>query len=402
MRKETFLFFLKREGGLKKKEKSFRMCEASYCCCWNRDLSSIFLGIAYIGDREWLLSVLSSFVPVILEKLLPVKNSQFLEDFQESKDGDDFIGGKNNRAYHVQELGVDAPPRHHSYSNSSNSNDGEQHVARDSFAMEIETSAVGIDSQFQQKCTLDIKRRVRERVEYLNSAREISAAHKMDPAYGDMFSASEAVALFWSFGQMRSEPANLSVFAITKRKRRRKRRKSARFLVDAVFFAPLYRYQLRGRLSTALQLHLTALMPELSPSQLTCVYWSLARLEITPITELQWCMEEHVKAIRKQIKPRNFIKMMTAVHKTRNFEYETHKALDYAMANVAKALNTQVDSNNGGEKIKPKRARSEILIAKNIHLLFVSTRYLAYLMMSSNSSHLWTHMQGFKELPWWG
>ena len=84
-------------------------------------------------------------------------------------------------------------------------------------------------------------------------------------------------------------------------------------------------------------------MPELSPSQLTCLYWSFARLEITPITELQWCMEDHIRAIRKQIKPQHFIKMMTAVHKTRSFEDETHKALDYAMANVAKGLNSQVD-----------------------------------------------------------
>lgn len=238
-RHEEEEFFKKKRERPEGREGNIRLCEASYSCCYgNRDLSSIFLGMAYIGDKVWLLSVLSSLVPFVLEKLLPVKNSQFLQNSQESNDDDDFIrGGENNGACHAQESEVDFP-YHCSYNNSNDDfYDDEQNIARNSPTMEIETSAVDVDSRLQQKYTLNnIKRRVRERVEYLSSAREISIAHK-DSANGEIFSAPEAVTLFWSFGQMRLEPANL--FLAMLMRRRTKRKKSVHFLDTTFFGRPL-------------------------------------------------------------------------------------------------------------------------------------------------------------------
>lgn len=95
-----------------------------------------------------------------------------------------------------------------------------------------------------------------------------------------------------------------------------------------------------------LQLHLSAMMSELNPSQLACLYWSFARLNTAPVTELQWRMEDHIRKTGKRITPRNFLKMITVVHKTRSFEDETRKALDWTMASVAKDLNTQVSRKN--------------------------------------------------------
>lgn len=141
----------------------------------------------------WLLSTLSALVPTVLEKLLPVRQSQFLCDFQQDLVGltdDDDVG-------HVWK-----PEATTGYSSHS----GEE-LESESFSTSA-TKVEGVIEAPQKNAVKKRTRRVRERVEYLKSTQGACQISAIESGNRDIFTASEAVAIFWSFGQLRLRFAN--------------------------------------------------------------------------------------------------------------------------------------------------------------------------------------------------